>query len=51
MAQPLERIQDALSDRQSPAERDKLVRRLPPDSGLDAIGVRMPQQETTALRS
>ncbi|NKY97044.1 DNA alkylation repair protein [Nocardiopsis alborubida] len=48
MAQPPERIQDALSDRQSPAEREKIVRRLPPDSGLDAIGVRMKEVFDTA---
>ncbi|MEU0490047.1 DNA alkylation repair protein [Nocardiopsis sp. NPDC006139] len=48
MAQPLERIQDALINRQSPAERDKIMRRLPPDSGLDAIGVRMREVFDTA---
>ncbi|MEV1291955.1 DNA alkylation repair protein [Pseudonocardia sp. NPDC049635] len=34
-------LQVALSDFRSPAEKEKMVRRLPPESGLDAIGVRM----------
>ncbi|MET9711274.1 DNA alkylation repair protein [Nocardiopsis alba] len=48
MTQHLDGIQDALSNRHSPAERDKILRRLPPDSGLDAIGVRMKEVFDTA---
>ncbi|MEU3019575.1 MULTISPECIES: DNA alkylation repair protein [unclassified Nocardiopsis] len=50
MAQPLERIQDTLRNRCSSEEREKIVRRLPPDSGLDAIGVRMKEVFDTAKR-
>lgn len=42
------RIQAALYDRRDPVERDKVLRRLPSDSGLDAIGVRMKQVFATA---
>ncbi|MBB0245699.1 DNA alkylation repair protein [Streptomyces alkaliphilus] len=43
MTEPHARIHDALSDRHSPGEKDRILRRLPPESGLDVIGVRMKQ--------
>lgn len=48
MSEPLEQIQSALKVHQSPTEKDKILRRLPSDSGLDAIGVRMKQVFDTA---
>ncbi|ASR35786.1 hypothetical protein BAY61_13100 [Prauserella marina] len=41
MTTPRARILSALHAKQNAAEKDKITRRLPPDSGLDAIGVRM----------
>lgn len=41
MPHPHAQIQTALECRKSYAEKEKIDRRLPPDSGLDAIGVRM----------
>ncbi|WP_434080262.1 DNA alkylation repair protein [Sanguibacter sp. Z1732] len=37
----VEQIFTALREVSSPTERDKVARRLPPDSGLAAVGVRM----------
>ena len=48
MTQPHTQIYATLSEQQNPAEKDKIVRRLPPGSGLDAIGVRMKQVFDTA---
>ncbi|MBU8829744.1 DNA alkylation repair protein [Mycolicibacterium goodii] len=41
-------IHAALDGRKSSAEKEKIVRRLPPESGLDAIGVRMKEVFDTA---
>ncbi|MDR5701753.1 DNA alkylation repair protein [Agromyces aerolatus] len=48
MTRPQRQVHDALVDLQSATEKDKIVRRLPADSGLDAIGVRMKDVFDTA---
>lgn len=48
MTVPHAQIQAALENQRSATERDKIIRRLLSDSGLDAIGVRMKQVFDTA---
>ncbi|GAB3488685.1 DNA alkylation repair protein [Nocardiopsis coralliicola] len=48
MTDPHARIHAALRGLHSPAEREKIAKRLPAESGVDAIGVRMKQVFDTA---
>ncbi|MEE4025250.1 DNA alkylation repair protein [Gordonia sp. PKS22-38] len=48
MTEYLTQIEAALRDQHSPAAKETIVRRLPPDSGLEAIGVRMKDVFATA---